>query len=706
MIYGGEIMINRKHLGSVASSLGVVWACLWSGGAYAQAGFDDSMMSESLYFEEIPMVMTATRLRQTRTQTPVSVTVIDRAQIEASGFVEIVDLLRLVPGFQVAHSGARIFTATYHGQAGQFPTRLQVLIDGRSVYLPLLSSVDWSMLGVQMDDIERIEVIRGPNSPAYGANAFLGTINIITREPVSEYGQFIALRMGDPGLRNISLRHSGQVADLDYRISLGYRENSGFKSIYDDVAVSAFNFRGTYYASVEDEIDIHLGFEQGVNDVTGVGDAFAPDHERNSSSSFEKIRWRHVLSSESDINVQFYHNRYTQNDEYQVGMLSDVFTALDGANFTDALGGSVPAALAFLGLNKEDDQMINFSIYDGTANRYDLEIQHLILFSGGHQLAWGIGTRLDQLESEYYLGQNDLVQDTSSRAFFNGQYLLTEDWIVNAGLMAEVGDLVDTQFSPRLALNWSFSKGHVLRVSSTQAHRTPSLLDANWDWAARTADGQVLNQRFITQNELESEKIRSYELGYAGELPQQSSFIEIKLFREEIRDNIGTRRDDSFSGDSIDGEALLVGNNGQSNINGIEGQLSYRPSKRNFVNFQFSIAKTAAEQLRRAASPTPKDVSEATPTRTASLLGAYGLSRNVDVSAGIYHVSEMEWLGDGNAIPAYTRVDARIAKGITVLGQESQLALVVQNMGDSYKDFFHENEFETRSYLKFTMLVQ
>lgn len=127
---------------------------------------EDASFGEELFFQEIPSVISATRLQQSKAQIPASVTVINRVMIEASGFVEIVDLLRLVPGFQVAHVDGRSHVATSHGQSSQYQARLLILVDGRSVYLPFFSNADWTTLGVQIDDIERIEVIRGPNAPA------------------------------------------------------------------------------------------------------------------------------------------------------------------------------------------------------------------------------------------------------------------------------------------------------------------------------------------------------------------------------------------------------------------------------------------------------------------------------------------------------------------------------------------------------------
>src|SRR5690554_4788193 len=122
-------------------------------------------LSEQDFLVDIPEVTSATRLSQKLTETPASVSIIDRKTIIASGARTIPGLMRLVPGFQSFHVSANKFATTYHGASDNFPRRLEVMIDGRSVYLRLLATVDWTSLGISLDDIERIEVVRGSNVP-------------------------------------------------------------------------------------------------------------------------------------------------------------------------------------------------------------------------------------------------------------------------------------------------------------------------------------------------------------------------------------------------------------------------------------------------------------------------------------------------------------------------------------------------------------
>jgi iron complex outermembrane receptor protein len=137
-------------------------------------------LTEEQYFSDIPIVLTATRLAQPATEAPAAITVIDREMIKASGAREIADLLRLAPGFVVSHENGYTPIVMYHGLSDEYARRMQVLIDGRSVYAPSGGGVEWTNLPLTVDDIERIEVIRGPNAASYGSNSFLSIINIIT----------------------------------------------------------------------------------------------------------------------------------------------------------------------------------------------------------------------------------------------------------------------------------------------------------------------------------------------------------------------------------------------------------------------------------------------------------------------------------------------------------------------------------------------
>ncbi len=130
-------------------------------------------LSEADFLDELPVVLSVSRLSQPVSDAPAAVTVIDQDMIRASGFRDIPDLLRLVPGFSVAYTRDNTWAAGYHGLGDAYSRRFQVLVDGRSIYSPHYGAVNWTDLPLAIDDIERIEVVRGPNAAVYGANAFV-----------------------------------------------------------------------------------------------------------------------------------------------------------------------------------------------------------------------------------------------------------------------------------------------------------------------------------------------------------------------------------------------------------------------------------------------------------------------------------------------------------------------------------------------------
>jgi len=190
-------------------------------------------LDETYFLGDTPVVLSASRLAQPISNAPASITVIDRELIEASGAITIADVLRLVPGFQVSTISGANQTAQYHGLASQHPKRMQVLIDGRSVYHSAFGGVHWDTLPFALDDIERIEVIRGSNASAYGSNSFMGVINITTRHASQDRGNQFNLLTGYNNTHEAEWRHGGKRGNLDYRFTLGAFTTDGFPDYTD-----------------------------------------------------------------------------------------------------------------------------------------------------------------------------------------------------------------------------------------------------------------------------------------------------------------------------------------------------------------------------------------------------------------------------------------------------------------------------------------
>ena len=184
------------------------------------------------YFQEFPVVLSASRLLQPLSEAPNAMTVIDRDMIVASGSRTITDLLKLVPGMYVSYYKGSQPIVSYHGTTDQYARRMQVLIDGRSVYLPPLSAVGWADLPITVDDIERIEVIRGPAAASHGANSTQGVISITTRDATAVNGKQLVYTHGTQGINDASVRFGDNGEAYDYRMTLAYTADNGYADLH------------------------------------------------------------------------------------------------------------------------------------------------------------------------------------------------------------------------------------------------------------------------------------------------------------------------------------------------------------------------------------------------------------------------------------------------------------------------------------------
>ncbi len=657
----------------------------------------ETYLTEEDLLAEIPLVITASRLSQTPARAPASVTVIDREMIEASTALDIPDLLRLAPGFQVTYPNGNITSVTYHGNEDAWSNRMQVLVDGRSVYSPLFSIVDWTHLDVDIDDIERIEVIRGPNAPVYGSNAFLSTINIITRQPFQDRGLTARAAKGSLDTRAAMLRYAGSHGDLDYRVTASYRGDDGFEGVNDEKSLSSVSVRAVYDVTPNDDVDVQAGLTRGPEGAWGQSPVTSPERDKDTRSFFVYSRWRHTLSATSDIHVQAYTNYLDWSDTYRIGPLSALF-------------GVDPALIPLL--FGQPDQILSLSRYDGTVRREDIEIQHTLAPGADWRLVWGASYRRDTLESLQILGTPEPRGDSIRRLFANVEWTARDSLTVNAGAMLEDNGIIGTHASPRLAANYEWFSNQTVRAVATRASRSPSIYE-NYEFnAVRFGDGTVLDIQFISDQSIRAETIDSYEIGYRALFPEADLELDLKIFREHMDDIITHPRDLTYS-DPISpflpagqetGSFVRV-NDGYVDTSGAEIQLMYRPARHSLLSFQYAYADADGRIIRLIEGDRPVRYNEridaATPAHTVSVLSSHTFDNGFQASLAFFFLDATDWGGDGDDLPSYRRWDAKLLKKFLLGGLESSIGVLVQNLLDEgYAEFQKENIFERRTYLQ------
>lgn len=638
-------------------------------------------ISEQEFLWEVPVVLSASRLRQPLDQAPAAVTVIDREMIEASGAREIPDLFRMVPGFVVGHVRGHEAVAGYHGLTDEFPRRMQVLIDGRSIYsLANIGGVDWSALPLALEDIDRIEVTRGPNSVSYGANAFLGVVNIYTRYPTQDLGLQVSATQGDDGIADRFARYAGTQGDLDYRISLASRRDHGFDLVNDTHKLRFANGRAEYRLDAMNA----LGFEGGWSDGNqGVGEPeniLDPERDSEVESNFVQLYWRRVLGSDSELFVQYYRN---------FDRVRDSFTVTAPPPFPPLV------------------EPVN---RDKTSTRDNIEFQHTLAPAASLRLVWGAEARWERVESPGLLGTTATQKNSFWRVFGQAEWRAAPDWLVNAGLMYEDNQLGGSMLSPRLAVNYTIAPGHTIRAGITRGYRTPNLFEEKADVRV-TLGGVLLDQDILAKGGLKPESILSREIAYLGEFRSLRLSVDARLFRESIQDLIGEHQEKLPTGFeqvfpfSVFNDAFNFTNNHSATIKGAELQVRWSPF--NATQFVLSAANIDIDGSDINDDFFVKDPDRPTYARSAprnsmSLLAIQGLPGRNQLSALYSYYDDMDWLGE-DRVPAYDRLDVRLAHKFKASWGGGEAALVYQNLTNAYQDFALVNVFDRRAFVTLSL---
>ena len=191
---------------------------------------------ELLLMMEIPIVITAARKEQPITEAPSTISVITEEDIRQSGAINLPDILRMVPGLDIMSVRLSDFNVTARGFNHLTANGMLSLIDGRSVYLDFLGTTLWDELPFVLEDIKRIEIIRGPGSALYGANAFHGVVNIITKSPRDLKGTLCKAVVGQLSTHLGSVIHAGVTDKLGYKFLFRWGEINQWRDKEDAVS--------------------------------------------------------------------------------------------------------------------------------------------------------------------------------------------------------------------------------------------------------------------------------------------------------------------------------------------------------------------------------------------------------------------------------------------------------------------------------------
>ncbi|WP_144391474.1 TonB-dependent receptor plug domain-containing protein [Pleionea sediminis] len=573
--------------------------------------FEDSLeLEDGVFDQSLPIVLSATRLKQPKSETPAAVTVIDHETISQMGFRTLAEIFRLVPGMYVGYERGHQPEIGYHTLAGENSRHLQVLIDGRSIYQPALARILWKDIPIDLQKISRIEIIRGPNTALYGANSYLAVINIITFHPEDRLGGLASITHGNHGINDGQVNYTQNSGNFSFDVTAGYHSDDGFEidrndeKRFDKYDTQLLNADFKWQQSNNDYFRFEFGIAESEKQVDDLDDSEITDfHPLDLTNGFAQFSFAKSTSLKTEFKTQAFISR-TNIEENWISCLPALFLStelydlydLDPA-YTVSVISNLPAPPTPTGDPEIDAQtqlviqrLLNGGAETvcGTANqdmkehRFDFETQMTTQLESSRIVA-GLSYRNDKAKSESYF--SGTTSKDIWRLFSNWELSPAESWRINLGGMYEKDNLVGSTLTPRAAVNWLYEANQSLRIIYSKANRSPDLFEFDNDRSyllrnlvdttgapttVNSTDSFALfYQHSQSTSDLDFEEIQAWELGWYFRNASQTIEFDVRLFKEELENLLeGSTSIALFS----------LENSGEVDVTGIEAQFEWTPN--------------------------------------------------------------------------------------------------------------------------------
>jgi iron complex outermembrane recepter protein len=578
-----------------------------------------------------------------------AVYVITAEDIRRSGYTSIPELLRLVPGFNVARIDTAEWAITSRGFNGLFANKLLVMIDGRSVYTPLFSGVFWESFDTLLEDIERIEVIRGPGASSWGANAVNGVVNVITKHAGETQGTLVSGYAGNQE-QGIAVRQGGAAGERGYlRLYAKYDNRLDEPDAHgtydkDDFNGRSVGFRGDWDLSARDNLSLQ-------------GDLAATDSEDpEMGSGSASLQWEHARDSGAADTLRLSYDR------------NELETSAAGAD-----------------LVTEDLDTI------------DAEYRHRLAQQGRHDINLGLGYRWYRSSIAGDTTHADPAQRdfTLLSAFVQDEIaLIDERWYLTVGTKLEHNDFTGIEIQPSVRSRWNLAPSSTLWGAVSRAVRTPSRGERDVvGESSLLSEGQQASilgspvwARATGSSTMVSEELIAYELGYRWR-PAPVLGIDLAAFYNDYDD----LRTIEYSNLHLELDPYprwvleaAADNQLQGRTYGLDLVADWRPSENWRLQAWYSVMQMDLEADGSSTDPDALALAGRYPQQQAGL--RIGVSLRPDLELDLY-ARYVDQLPDFD-VDAYTELDARIGWRV---GPKLTLALVGRNLlAPSHLEYGHE----------------
>lgn len=616
--------------------------------------------SDDPFFEPLPVVLSASRLAQPLQDSPGAVSVIDADLIAATGYRELARVLRLVPGFQVGQERGNVQWVTYHGLGMDYPVQMQLLVDGRASLTPsFAASAERALPG----DIERIEVVRGSNSAAYGSNAFLGVVNITTDDASRPPGTRLKLATGGPGILDAGVRHAAQAGPLSLRVGAHHEEDEGFEDLYDGRRTDVLNLHADLRVDEHNELALIGGIAESTHELGYAGSLFdiAGQREGRDTNRSLHLRWRNGPEDDA-IQVSAYWSRQSRDDLWRY----------DSAANSGKLANAFPERL--LGTVGNSASLV----------QYNLEIERRERVDETKRLMWGAEWKRIEHESPFWYHERPKHARDEHRLFANLELRTGTAFLWNAGGMLEQLQGDEARLAPRVFLNWQAAPRLTWRIGHSRAWRQPDLFERNVDVRIIDDKDELVQRRQYPNPDLRPQRIDASEIGFLGVFGEGRSTLDVRLFRERIEDLIvrnSVPANWPIEGKLPDAIARGLGSTrwenhaGRVQLSGIEYQLHLKPWRGTEFIVSHSLIDRDVDDPRIRRNVAPYSASLSWLQRAGAWRSMLSVLRMGPIDAGFSYVPGYDY-----TVPSYTTLDWSVARSLRVLDHAVELRLTGINL--------------------------
>ena len=428
--------------------------------------------TEMVLFEEVPMVFTASKMLEPATEAPASVYVVTQEDIKQTPSIHLWDSLRDVPGMDVVTSTIGQADVSLRGFADPTTNQTLLLLDGRSVLIPIQGFILWENMPIQLNEIDRIEVVRGPVSSLYGANANQGLINVITKKPKQMLGTNFTAIGGTQGVADGSVIYAHEKNALSYKVSTGWKESNSFDDRGKDALdMKKFNMDTVYELGEDSNFEFSGGIAEGSHYL------LATTSQISSLLYYgpEKMRASYVKSNYKNSNFegQVYWN-------YWKGQF-------------DSVAASSKSILHSL----------------------DTELRYRFETSEDHSFTIGGGSHFDNAKSTIFNTEDPYKAQVLYNIYLQDKLKLSDKWTLYASVRTDKYPRNGVIPSGRVAANYHLNPKDVIRASTSYSFRAPTLDRLYLDFPQTPALG--ITSTTFGDATLDPETYLTYEVNYEGQ---------------------------------------------------------------------------------------------------------------------------------------------------------------------------------------------